>query len=177
MEKERDGFPLTSIREINILLSFGHKNVVDVSEVVVGDSLDQVFMVMEFMEHDLKELMDSMTEPFTVAEVRPLHVYWGNLVRSLQEGVACDWGSDEQLEVSLNNMTRCLTPMLLCKPPILLNCFSKNPRGTSEIICAALALLSRKGCNRQPAGALAGSKLLADRRRRTIRGLMAHPFS
>lgn len=83
MEKERDGFPLTSIREINILLSFGHRNVVDVSEVVVGDSLDQVFMVMEFMEHDLKELMDSMTEPFTVAEVRPLSICCENLGSSL----------------------------------------------------------------------------------------------
>lgn len=69
MEKEKEGFPLTSIREINILLSFQHKNIVDVSEVVVGDSLDQIFMVMEFMEHDLKGLMDDMTQPFTVAEV------------------------------------------------------------------------------------------------------------
>lgn len=33
MEKEKDGFPLTSIREINILLSFHHPNIVDVSEV------------------------------------------------------------------------------------------------------------------------------------------------
>ncbi len=33
MDKERDGFPLTSIREINILLSFHHPNIVDVSEV------------------------------------------------------------------------------------------------------------------------------------------------
>ena len=33
MDKEKDGFPLTSIREINILLSFHHPNIVDVSEV------------------------------------------------------------------------------------------------------------------------------------------------
>lgn len=33
MEKEKEGFPLTSIREINILLSFHHPNIVDVSEV------------------------------------------------------------------------------------------------------------------------------------------------
>ncbi len=70
MEKERDGFPLTSIREINILLCFHHKNIVDVSEVVVGKGLDDVYMVMEFMEHDLKDLMETMPGPFTVAEVR-----------------------------------------------------------------------------------------------------------
>lgn len=35
MDKEREGFPLTSIREINILLSMDHPNIVDVKE--VGD--------------------------------------------------------------------------------------------------------------------------------------------
>eukprot|EP00798_Chlamydomonas_sp_ICE-L_P001011 gene1011-3844_t len=35
MEKERDGFPITSIREINILLNFNHKNIVNVNEVVM----------------------------------------------------------------------------------------------------------------------------------------------
>jgi cell division cycle 2-like protein len=69
MDREKDGFPITSIREINILLCFHHRNIVDVSEVVVGSSLDDIFMVMEFMEHDLKGLMDDMVEPFTVAEV------------------------------------------------------------------------------------------------------------
>ena len=33
MDKHQDGFPLTSIREINILLSFHHPNIVEVSEV------------------------------------------------------------------------------------------------------------------------------------------------
>jgi hypothetical protein len=39
------------------------------TQVVVGKSLDSVFMVMEFMEHDLKQLMEDMPHPFTVAEV------------------------------------------------------------------------------------------------------------
>ena len=70
MDKERDGFPLTSIREINIMLSLHHPNITDVSEVVVGDQLDSVLMVMEFVEHDLKGLMEDMPTAFTVAEVR-----------------------------------------------------------------------------------------------------------
>ena len=70
MQHEKDGFPLTSIREINILLCFQHKNIVDVSEVVVGKGLDDVYMVMEYMEHDLRKLMETMPVPFTVAEVR-----------------------------------------------------------------------------------------------------------
>ncbi|KAG9147266.1 hypothetical protein Leryth_017998 [Lithospermum erythrorhizon] len=72
MEKEREGFPLTSLREINILLSFHHPSIVDVKEVVVGSSLDSIFMVMEYMEHDLKGLMETMKQPFSQSEVKCL---------------------------------------------------------------------------------------------------------
>ncbi|KAK6116583.1 hypothetical protein DH2020_049689 [Rehmannia glutinosa] len=72
MEKEREGFPLTSLREINILLSFDHPSIVDVKEVVVGSSLDSIFMVMEYMEHDLKALMETMKQPFSQSEVKCL---------------------------------------------------------------------------------------------------------
>ena len=67
---DKDGFPLTAIREINVLLSFHHPNIVNVSEVVVGGRNLDVFMVMEFMEHDLKELMEAMDRFLTIAEVR-----------------------------------------------------------------------------------------------------------
>eukprot|EP00897_Mesotaenium_endlicherianum_P007823 jgi/Mesen1/7069/ME000369S06403 len=72
MDKEREGFPLTSLREINILLSFHHASIVDVKEVVVGNNLDSIFMVMEYMEHDVKSLMESMKQPFSQSEVKCL---------------------------------------------------------------------------------------------------------
>ncbi|XP_068653788.1 cyclin-dependent kinase G-2-like isoform X2 [Aristolochia californica] len=72
MAKEREGFPLTSLREINILLSFHHPSIVDVKEVVVGSDLNQIFMVMEYMEHDLKGLMETMKQPFSQSEVKCL---------------------------------------------------------------------------------------------------------
>ncbi len=36
MEHETDGFPITSVREINILLNFHHENIVKVEEIVVS---------------------------------------------------------------------------------------------------------------------------------------------
>ena len=36
MDKEKDGFPQTSIREINILLSFHHPNIVEVGALLPG---------------------------------------------------------------------------------------------------------------------------------------------
>lgn len=52
---KREGFPLTSVREINVMLSLKHPHIVNVNEVVMArHDLDSIFMVMEYMEHDLK---------------------------------------------------------------------------------------------------------------------------
>lgn len=50
MDIEHDGFPLTSIREVRILMQCKHTNIVDVREVVVGPRPDDVFVVMEYLE-------------------------------------------------------------------------------------------------------------------------------
>ncbi len=59
LSHEREGFPVTSLREIATLLAARHPNVVNVREVVVGRELGNVFIVMDYMEHDLRTLMDS----------------------------------------------------------------------------------------------------------------------
>ncbi len=69
MEEEKDGLPISSIREINILLSIRHKNIVELKEVVVGRRLDSIFLVMEYCEQDLASLLDNMPIHFTEAQV------------------------------------------------------------------------------------------------------------
>lgn len=70
----KEGFPVTALREINVLLSLSHPNIINVREMVVGNSMDKIFMVMDFMEHDLKGLMHAMKQPFSASEVKRLMV-------------------------------------------------------------------------------------------------------
>lgn len=62
MEKEKEGFPITSLREINTLLKGQHPNIVTVREIVVGSNMDKIFIVMDYVEHDLKSLMETMKQ-------------------------------------------------------------------------------------------------------------------
>ncbi|CAM8925015.1 unnamed protein product [Rhodiola kirilowii] len=71
LEKEREGFPITALREIKFLMSVDHPSIVHGKEIVMGD-LDDVYVVMEYMEHDLKGLMEAMKHPFSISEVKCL---------------------------------------------------------------------------------------------------------
>lgn len=62
MEKEKEGFPITSLREINTLLKAQHPNIVTVREIVVGSNMDKIFIVMDYVEHDLKSLIETIKQ-------------------------------------------------------------------------------------------------------------------
>lgn len=58
LEREKEGFPITSLREIYALAKLSsHPNIVKLKEIVVGKSIDHVFIVMEFIDHDLKSIL------------------------------------------------------------------------------------------------------------------------
>ena len=59
MEGERDGFPVTAVREIKLLRSLGHKNIVQLQEVMV--EANDCFMVFEYLSHDLTGLLNHPT--------------------------------------------------------------------------------------------------------------------
>lgn len=59
MEGERDGFPVTAIREIKLLQSLNHDNIVKLREVMVEKN--DCFMVFEYLSHDLTGLLNHPT--------------------------------------------------------------------------------------------------------------------
>ena len=72
MEYANDGFPVTALREIETLQEARHQHVVHLKEIVMGDTLQDVFLVMEFLEHDLRTLQEDMAEPFLQSEIKTL---------------------------------------------------------------------------------------------------------
>ena len=61
LDKEKEGFPITALRELNTLLSLEHKNVIRLNEVVHGSSLNKVYMVMEYCNHEVKSILEDKT--------------------------------------------------------------------------------------------------------------------
>ncbi|KAI5788898.1 kinase-like domain-containing protein [Peziza echinospora] len=79
-ERERsNGMPITSIREIALLRSLRHSNVVGVVDVAVG-GMGDVWMVMEYAEQDMAHLLDELRVDFSLSEVKCL-------MKQLMEGV------------------------------------------------------------------------------------------
>ena len=59
MEGERDGYPVTAVREIKLLQSLNHANIVQLQEVMVEKN--DCFMVFEYLSHDLTGLLNHPT--------------------------------------------------------------------------------------------------------------------
>uniref|UniRef100_A0A3P8S8N5 Cyclin dependent kinase 10 n=1 Tax=Amphiprion percula TaxID=161767 RepID=A0A3P8S8N5_AMPPE len=70
MDKEKDGIPISSLREITLLLRLRHPNIVELKEVVVGSQLESLFLVMSYCEQDLASLLENMQTPFSEAQVK-----------------------------------------------------------------------------------------------------------
>ncbi|KAJ2800412.1 hypothetical protein H4R20_004074 [Coemansia guatemalensis] len=64
--------PLASFREITLLKRLRHPNIVNILDIVVGNRLENIFMVMEFCECDLGTLLDNMKTPFSQAEIKSI---------------------------------------------------------------------------------------------------------
>ncbi|XP_066362470.1 cyclin-dependent kinase C-2-like [Miscanthus floridulus] len=82
MDNEREGFPITAIREIKILKKLHHQNVINLKEIVTSPGDEQgkriegnkykgsIYMVFEYMDHDLTGLSDRPATRFSIPQVK-----------------------------------------------------------------------------------------------------------
>lgn len=55
LESEREGFPITAMREIKLLQSFDHRNIVGLLEMMIEHN--QVYMTLDYLDHDLAGIL------------------------------------------------------------------------------------------------------------------------
>ncbi|PSS26579.1 Cyclin-dependent kinase [Actinidia chinensis var. chinensis] len=83
MDNEKEGFPITAIREIKILKKLDHENIIKLKEIVTsqGPEVDEqgkpdskyngnIYMVFEYMDHDLTGLADRPGLRFTIPQIK-----------------------------------------------------------------------------------------------------------
>jgi serine/threonine protein kinase len=172
-----EGFPITALRETNVLLALGwpapHANIVSVREMVVGSSLDKVYMVMELLEHDLKAVLAAMTAPFTQAEVKcllrqlldgvaHLHAHWvvhrdlkpSNLLMDNAGRLAiCDFGMARLYGHPLKAYTQPVVTLWYRAPELLLGARTYGPAvDVFSVGCIFAELLTRRPLFRTNSG-------------------------
>uniref|UniRef100_H3D813 Cyclin dependent kinase 13 n=1 Tax=Tetraodon nigroviridis TaxID=99883 RepID=H3D813_TETNG len=88
LDNEKEGFPITAIREIKILRQLNHKSIINMKEIVTDkeDALDfkndkgAFYLVFEYMDHDLMGLLESGLVHFNENHIR-------SFMRQLLEGL------------------------------------------------------------------------------------------
>ncbi|PWN88282.1 Pkinase-domain-containing protein [Acaromyces ingoldii] len=70
MESEKDGFPVTAMREIKLLQGLRHPNVVRLHEMML--SKNSIYMVFEYLEHDLNGILSQPTVLFEPCHLKSL---------------------------------------------------------------------------------------------------------
>ena len=77
MHQEKEGFPLTALREIKLLKMLSHPNVLKLEEIAVEKNREAVgrkkaviYMVTPYMDHDLSGLLENPAVKFTEAHLK-----------------------------------------------------------------------------------------------------------
>ncbi|XP_050388160.1 cyclin-dependent kinase C-1-like [Argentina anserina] len=84
MDNEKEGFPITAIREIKLLKKLHHENIIKLKEIVTSagpEKNDQenqdskkleggIYMVFEYMDHDLTGLADRPGVRFSIPQIK-----------------------------------------------------------------------------------------------------------
>ncbi|KAI0422103.1 kinase-like protein [Xylaria grammica] len=78
MHNEKDGFPITALREIKLLKLLSHKNVLRLEDMAVehhSKIIDKrkrpiIYMATPYMDHDLSGLLDNPSVTFTIPQIK-----------------------------------------------------------------------------------------------------------
>ena len=166
MHNENDGFPITSLREINILTKMRHPNIINLNEVVVGYKKDSIFLAFEYCEADIANLVDYITrkkEYLNLSEIKCLMLQLIKAVIYLHDNdiihrdlklsnllinhkgtlKLADFGLARRIGYPLEHLTPKVVTLWYRSPEILLRCpYYSKPSDAWGIGCIIAELLN-----------------------------------
>ena len=88
MDREKEGFPITALREIKLLKQMAHPNIIQLKEIITSKSSDDrnpgnVYLLFEYMEHDLEGLLN-MTRPRIEYTIAHLKSYMKQMLQAIE---------------------------------------------------------------------------------------------
>ncbi|CBK23008.2 Serine-threonine kinase [Blastocystis hominis] len=136
----QEAFPVTALREINILQDLHHPNILHVQEMVIGDTLNEVYMVMDFEPFELGKTIRTIKTDLTASEVKTLlhqllsgvaylHQKWyfhrdikpSNLLYKNGVLKLCDFGMARRFSRPLERYTQHVCTLVYRAPELLAN--------------------------------------------------------
>lgn len=141
-----ESFPLTSLREIQILSSLHHPNIVGLQEVCLTKSRG-ILKVMDYAEFDLKRILEIKKEAFSASEIKCilkqilqalefLHDHWimhrdlkpSNILYDNKGSIKlCDFGLARHFGEPLGNYTPLVVTLYYRAPELLLGAEKYSP--------------------------------------------------
>lgn len=147
------GFPVSALREINILSELSHRNILKLHEVVVGARTDQIFLAMECVGTDVCTILAAAPDAFTPSDakcllhqllsalaymherrfmhrdIKPANMLYDGSGRSGKHGrlVICDFGMARAYDSPARTYTLPVVTLYYRPPELLLGCQSYGP--------------------------------------------------
>ena len=88
MDREKEGFPITALREIKLIKQMDHPNIIKLKEIITSKANDDrspgnVYLLFEYMEHDLEGLLN-MARPRIEYTISHLKSYMKQMIQAIE---------------------------------------------------------------------------------------------
>ena len=144
--EETLGFPLTSLREINILKQCQHPNIVQLLDIMANEKKHSIYIVLEFCDFDLSALIRQYKNPFNESQVKTLimqllsalqylhqhdiihrDIKLSNLLyNSVGQLKLADFGLSRKCTTKTKDLTSVVVTLHYRAPELLMNCTNYN---------------------------------------------------
>jgi serine/threonine protein kinase len=69
IENEKEGIPISTIREVVFLKGIKHKNIIELLDIIIDNEKNKIYMILEFVDLDLRKFLDRLPKQETIDKI------------------------------------------------------------------------------------------------------------